>query len=200
MCPSQVARNALLIRKYHRLARISLLSNLVNKEVSNKEEKLRSKVKQITDDANDLYLGTRDFIFSLKENSDYIEELVTYLSDFGENYFSKTNIKFVLEKQIEVNDKLPYYWSKQLIYIFKEAMTNALKYAECNLVTLKFNYVNKALEIACVDNGMGIKEENLNSTNGLLNMKERAKKIGGLINILSKENAGTTIIFKGKTT
>ena len=65
---------------------------------------------------------------------------------------------------------------------------------------LKFNYVNKALEIACFDNGMGIKEESLNSSNGLSNMKERANKIGGLITIQSKENEGTTIIFKGKTT
>ena len=183
----------------NRLARISLLSNLVNNEVSSKEEKLRSKVKQITDDANDLYLGTRDFIFSLKENSDYIEELVTYLSDFGENYFSKTNIKFVLEKYIRANDKLPYYWSKQLIYIFKEAMTNALKYAACNLVTLKFNYEHNQLEIMCMDNGIGISEKDLNSTNGLSNMKERANKIAGSLQIQSKEKEGTKIIFKGKT-
>lgn len=183
----------------NRLARMSLLSNLVNKEVSNKEDKLRSKVKQITDDANDLYAGTRDFIFSLKENSDYVEELATYLSDFGENYFSKTNIKFVLEKSIETNDRLPYYWSKQLIYIFKEAMTNALKYAECHQVILKFNYVNRELKISCIDYGIGIKEQDLNSSNGLFNMKVRAKKIGGNLVIESKENQGTIISFIGKT-
>ncbi|GAA4805476.1 hypothetical protein GCM10023330_09950 [Litoribaculum gwangyangense] len=184
----------------NRLARISLLSSLVNKEVSNKEEKLRSKVKQITDDANDLYLGTRDFIFSLKENSDFVEELVTYLSDFGENYFSKTNIKFELEKHIDVNDKLPYYWSKQLIYIFKEAMTNALKYARCNYVSLKFIYKKNELEIMCTDNGIGIAQQDLNSSNGLSNMKERAHKIGGFLHIETKEKEGTKIIFKGKTT
>ncbi|MGC1204687.1 MAG: ATP-binding protein [Flavobacteriaceae bacterium] len=183
----------------NRLARISLLSNLVNNEVSKKDEKLRSKVKQITDDANDLYLGTRDFIFSLKENSDYIEELATYLSDFGENYFSKTNNKFALEKHIETNVKLPYYWNKQLIYIFKEAMTNALKHAKCNQVTLKFNYSKNNLKIECIDDGIGINAESLNSTNGLLNMKERANKIGGNLQIESKESQGTKICFSGKT-
>lgn len=181
----------------NRLARISLLSNLVNKDFEGKDEKLRSKVKQITDDANDLYMGTRDFIFSLKENSDYVEELATYLSDFGESYFKKTDIKFKLEKQIASNAKLPFYWSKQLILIFKEAMTNALKHAQCKHVALSFVYDNKSLSITCIDDGMGIKKEDLESPNGLFHIKQRAEKIGGSLTVESVEGKGTKVCFYG---
>ncbi|MEW4925051.1 ATP-binding protein [Algibacter sp. 2305UL17-15] len=183
----------------NRLARISLLSNLVNREVSDKKDEIKLKVKQITEDANELYFGTRDFIFSLKEGSDHVEELATYISDFGESYFSKTTIKFILEKHIEANDKLPYYWSKQLIYIFKEAMTNALKHAKCNKVMLSFYYKDKQLIIECADDGIGLLVEDEKSTNGISNMKARAQKIGGELLIYSDKEKGTTVRFSGKT-
>ena len=181
----------------NRLARISLLSNLVNSEVSEKDENIKTKVKQITDDSNELYLGTRDFIFSLKTNSDYLKELVTYLSDFGEDYFSKAKIKFILENNIKDNVKLPYYWSKQLVYIFKEAMTNALKHSNCTEVKLIFKYQENQLNIKCIDNGVGLTDIQMESSNGLQNMKKRAAKINGKLIIESEEKSGTSIEFIG---
>lgn len=184
----------------NKLARISLFSTMVEKELPDKDSKISSKIRQITEDSNSLYKGTRDFIFSLKESSDYIEELVTYISDFGEEFFSTTSIKFRVDRTIDSNKKLPYYWSKQLIYIFKEAMTNALKHSECTEVSLKFTFKNDQLTIECVDNGKGISEMELTSNNGLLNMKQRAKKIGGELIIKTIKHSGTSIIFDGKTT
>ena len=183
----------------NKLARISFLSRLVEDELSETDSKVKSKVTQVKEDTVSLYVGTKDFIFSLKPNSDYLEEVVTYLSDFGEDYFSKTNIKFVLDKNISLNKKLPHYWSKQLIYIFKEAMTNAFKYSKCNTLTLEFKHDNNQLTIKCIDDGIGIDVLSLESKNGLLNMKNRAKKIDGQLHIDSVKDQGTTIIFSGET-
>jgi len=182
----------------NKLARISLLSNIVSGEVSINDPKVKSKIKQITEDANGLYRGTRDFIFSLKSNSDYIEEITTYLSDFGEDYFSKTKIKFIVEKHISSNDKLPHYWNKHLIFIFKEALTNTLKHSECNEVILKFIYKNKQLNITCEDNGKGMSlKTDLVSSNGIKNMKDRAQKIGGKLIVKSEDSKGTIVNFIG---
>ena len=160
------------------------------------DEKLKEKVKQITDDSNELYMGTRDFIFSLKQNSDYVDELVTYLSDFGEDFFSKNQIQFKVSRQIDENLKLPYYWSRQLIFIFKEAMTNAFKHSKGKNVELDFVLNQKTLKISFSDDGNGFDAEQLKSTNGLKYMKTRAKKIGGELQFVSDKN-GTSIIFNG---
>ncbi|MCD2259225.1 sensor histidine kinase [Psychroserpens luteolus] len=181
----------------NKLARISLLSNLVNGEISIDDPKVKSKIRQITEDANGLYRGTRDFVFSLKSNSDRIEEIATYISDFGEDFFEKTKVKFVVKKDISVNAKLPHYWNKQLVFIFKEALTNALKHSKCDSVLLSFVYKNKELTIDCSDNGIGISNEDMVSSNGLLNMKNRAEKIGGQFHIDSQIGKGTTIRFTG---
>ncbi|MEZ4874274.1 MAG: two-component regulator propeller domain-containing protein [Flavobacteriaceae bacterium] len=183
----------------NKLARISLFSNMLLMESKNKEN-LKQKLSQITEDANYLYKGTRDFIFSLKEDSDYLEELVTYISDFGEDIFKNTSIKFRVEKALEENVKLPYYWSKQLIYIFKEALTNLLKHAEATEATLQFFYSNDLLTICCIDNGKGFSESHLKSNNGIQHMEQRAKKIGGKITISSIPEKETKITFTGKTT
>lgn len=179
----------------NRLARISLISSIVNNELKD-NERLKDKVKQITNDSNELYMGTRDFIFSLKENSDYVEELVTYLTDFGEDFFSKNQIQFKVSKDIDENIKLPYYWSRQLIFIFKETMTNAFKHANCKSVQLIFELNNNILQISFSDDGKGIDLDKLNSSNGIKNMKSRAKKIGGELNFISSEY-GTSIKFIG---
>lgn len=183
----------------NKLARISFLTRLVEDELSNEQSDVKAKVSQVKEDTVSLYVGTKDFIFSLKPNSDYLEEVVTYLSDFGEDYFDQTDIKFILDKNISLNKKLPHYWSKQLIYIFKEAMTNAFKHSKCSMLKLKFKHSNDELYISCVDDGIGISEEQLRSKNGLRNMKMRAEKIGGSLEIVTSKDKGTSIIFKGKT-
>lgn len=182
----------------NKLARLSFISKMIASDSSLKNLKVKNKINQITKDANSLYNGTRDFIFSLKSNSNCLEEVVTYLSDFGEEYFSKTDVKFVLIKKIN-KKKLPHYWSKQLVYIFKEALTNTLKHSKCSQVTLQFEFKNNVLCIRCIDNGVGINKNDLNSKNGLLNMQKRASKIGGKLTI-DNNKSGTTIQFTGKTT
>ncbi|MEW4925048.1 ATP-binding protein [Algibacter sp. 2305UL17-15] len=183
----------------NKLARISFLSRLVEDELSEANKDVKEKVTQVKEDTISLYVGTKDFIFSLKPNSDYLEEVIMYLSDFAEDYFDKTNIDFILKKNSDLNKKLPHYWSKQLIYVFKEAMTNAFKHSKCDTLILKFEYAEGILRISCEDNGIGIEPSNLNSKNGLLNMKKRAEKIGGTLEIISIKNEGTTVFFKGKT-
>jgi signal transduction histidine kinase len=184
----------------NKLARISLLSNLVADNLSDREESIKNKINQVKEDANSLFVGTKDFVFSLKSNSDYLEEVVTYLSDFGEDLFKNTTIKFVLQKELSINKKLPYYWSKQLIYIFKEAMTNALKHSKCSEVILIFKYQDNQLNIQCMDNGIGITDEQMESSNGIHNMKNRALKINGKLSIQSNEKSGTIVEFSGNTT
>ncbi|PWH81970.1 hypothetical protein DIS18_11925 [Algibacter marinivivus] len=181
----------------NKLARISILSNLLEDDNANLDSDNKELLKQITSDADYLYKGTKDFIFSLKTESDYLEEVITYLSDFGEDYMKQFNIVFEVEKAIYSNIKLPYYWSKQLIFIFKEVLTNVVKHAKCNRVILSFIYDGEFLKISCEDNGIGFNIKQSTSKGGLQNIKNRASAIGGELTINSNTN-NTKIIFSGK--
>ncbi|TBN06373.1 hypothetical protein EYD45_00360 [Hyunsoonleella flava] len=180
----------------NKLARISILSNLLEDDSTNLNAEHQELLSQISSDADYLYKGTKDFIFSLKTESDYLEEVITYISDFGEDYLKQFNIVFEVEKNISKNIKLPYYWSKQLIYIFKEAITNVAKHAKCTKACISFNYNDNLLSISCKDDGVGFNLEKISVSNGLKHLQYRAEVIGGQLKINSV--SGTTITFIGK--
>ena len=102
-----------------------------------------------------------------------------------------------VQKEIYKNISLPYYWSRHLILIFKEAMTNVAKHAKANDCEIKF-YCNKdILKIELIDNGVGFLVKELKVKNGLVNIKKRASKINGKIELYSSKK-GTSVTFTAK--
>ncbi|WP_111682968.1 sensor histidine kinase [Winogradskyella tangerina] len=178
----------------NKLASISLLSDVLSGKVASEESAI---VRTIKTDADYLYKGTKDFIFSLQEKSNYLDELQVYLSDFAEDYLHQFGIDFEVQSKANHNIKLPHYWSKQIIFIFKEAITNTVKYAEAKCAKMIFNLEDDQLIIEFTDDGVGFETFNV-SSNGLNNMKNRAKKIDCNLEVSSSKHDGTNIKFIGK--
>lgn len=184
----------------NKLARITVLSDYMIQSGKKKNKiQIIDALKKIKLDSDILYKGTRDFMFSLKVSSDYVEELFTYLSDFGEDFFRSFDIDFYVEKEINTNLKLPYYWNRQIIMIFKEAMTNAAKHSKATEVKLSMILIEKKLSLTFKDNGFGFTMDAVSKKNGLSNMVVRAKKIGVELKIISSDG-GTEIKFITKLT
>ena len=179
----------------NKLASITVLTDILsNKNISTDDKKI---VYQIQENSDSLYKGTKDFIWSLNSKSDRLEELVTYLSDFGEEFFHKMNISFTIKKDIKSNIALPYYWSRHLILIFKEAMTNVAKHAKAKECEIQFFCDSAILNITLIDDGIGFLQSENTAHNGLINMKKRAKKINANLTISSSKK-GTKISFHTK--
>ncbi|TDQ24029.1 ligand-binding sensor domain-containing protein [Tenacibaculum caenipelagi] len=180
----------------NKLAGITIVSELILKDEFIKQSNSFEAIKQIQRDAKSLYFGIRDFVWSIDSKSDYLEELVVYLSDFGEELFQNSNITFKVEKEINKEiKKLPSYWSRQLLLLFKEAMTNSYKHSNASEVVLSIILKKNILKIELKDNGKGFVESELKRKNGLDNMKKRAHKIEGSLQITTKEE--TKVIFTG---
>ncbi len=183
----------------NKLAGITILSDLMMADENLQHSKSINMVSQIQKDAKDLYFGIKDFVWSIDSKSDNLQELLVYLVDFGEDLFQYKNIVFktkvnILEKDV----RLPYYWSRQLLLLFKEAMTNSLKHADASTVTLELSIMDNILSIKFSDDGKGFDMDKIKRKNGLLNLQKRATKINGSLTISS--NNGTIVEFKGKLT
>lgn len=180
----------------NKIASISVLSNLMSKKMKENTKEFK-QIKKINRDSNSLYSGMRDFIWSLDQNSNELDHVFCYLKDFGEDLFSNSDITFYVENlDISRQISLPYYWSKQLIFIFKEAMTNCIKHSKATEAVLHLNIQDNILIISLHDNGIGCTIESLKRKNGLVNMTERAKKINSVLDI--KNENGLKISFVGK--
>lgn len=181
----------------NKLAGITVLSGMIIEDEKFKKTAWIKPLERINKDAQELYFGIKDFIWSIDSKNDDLNELIFYLKDFGEELFASTKIEFNIEINIDNTAiKLPYYWSRQLLLLFKEAMTNTLKYSEATHCLLKIKVKKNKLKIIFSDNGKGFDTATLKRKNGLLNMNKRAQKIEGHLTIEAIN--GTEIIFTSK--
>lgn len=82
-----------------------------------------------------------------------------------------------------------------LFRILQEFSNNTLKYSKAKNLKISLKYSSNQLDIYAEDDGIGfdINDPSKQHGIGLLNMKSRAKLIGGKININSSENSGTKL-------
>jgi two-component system sensor histidine kinase DesK len=90
---------------------------------------------------------------------------------------------FIVNKEIQYN----------ILLCVKESINNALKYAKSNQILTTFSISNQQLLITIEDDGIGFDFEKAMSKdgNGLKNIEQRMKSIGGQFRVMNKN--GTTI-------
>ncbi len=111
---------------------------------------------------------------------------------------------FQQEVEIDIDEKIvsQMEMGKQgvIFYIVEEAVNNARKHANAHLIRVRFRTVEVnmgLLEIA--DNGVGFDVEAVNSSYdkrgslGMVNLRERAELVNGLLNIKSAPGKGTNV-------
>lgn len=79
----------------------------------------------------------------------------------------------------------------------QEALTNISKYAQCSLVKIDLSDAEGVLTLEVSDNGKGISPEALANAGafGIRGLKERAKVVGGWLDLITREGQGTTLIL-----
>ena len=79
----------------------------------------------------------------------------------------------------------------------QEALTNIVKYADCTHVTIDISDAEHVLTLEVQDNGKGISPAELNKPEafGIRGLHERAKTVGGWLDVSTHRDTGTSIIL-----
>jgi streptogramin lyase len=180
------------------LTEISILSDLAaNDIISNSRDSL-SKLNIISDKARQLIDNMSDIVWMVNPHRDSLYHVILRLKDSYSDFLNSMAISFEavnLEKFSAI--KLPMEYKQNLFLIFKEAINNSIKHSRCKKIILEANLEKDILELTMKDDGTGLDFHNIQYGNGILNMKSRAKVIGGKLSIDSS-NSGTIIKFTGK--
>ena len=114
----------------------------------------------------------------------------------AESFQRRTGVKTSLnayhkQRRFDKSIELTAYRTAQ------EALTNISKYAECSLVKIDISDAEDVLTLEISDNGRGISIANLENPSafGIRGLKERAKVVGGWLDLSTREGSGTTIIL-----
>ena len=108
----------------------------------------------------------------------------------------RTEITCVLSSNIE-NVEINADFSTAIFRIFQEALTNITRHANANTVNVILKRLDHKLVLRVEDDGNGIRSESFdeNRSLGLLGMRERARLIGGELEIFDGTDNGTTVLL-----
>ena len=125
------------------------------------------------------------------------------LDDFGlaaalerlrDTFSEQTGMRVDLESRIR--DRLPPDVETALYRIVQEALTNIVKHAQANAVSIVLARKAGAVTALIEDDGRGFNHDGSGEGLGLLGMGERLALLGGKLKVESSPGAGTTIVAK----
>jgi signal transduction histidine kinase len=180
------------------LSRIAMLSEVVKRQNAAANQASVKRLTQIADNARDLVDSMSDIVWSIDPRRDSLSSVLARTRSFAADTLGERGVKWSLEAAPELNEI--YLSSEQrrgLYLIFKEAVINIARHANCQNARLKISLNHKNLIAEISDDGGGFpKKSNGNSRDGhgLENMRRRAAEIGGHLEIASSEN-GTKLVL-----
>lgn len=150
---------------------------------------------KIENTAKNLYHDTRDFIWSLDQENNRVEELSIQLRDFGEMLFDGSNVRFKCNLDIHENILLKPNLVRDILLIMKEIMTNVIKHAKATEAHLNIKQCGSHLVFLVKDNGIGIGQLN-GKGNGMKNIHYRTHRCHGDLILKSRKGSLVGIRIK----
>lgn len=184
----------------NKLTRINLLATIAESKLQQSAADIKGILGQIQTNVTSLYNGSKDIIWSLQPQSDFLDEIILRIRQNAEELLQDTEIRFDYEQE-ELPDahlKLPIDYSRNMIMIFKESITNSLKHGQPTRITLKVSRQADYLVFELQDNGKGFDTAATAKGNGLGNMNNRAKRINGELILESTPGKGTLLRLRLK--
>lgn len=181
----------------NRLTRINLLANVLKTKLPAENLDAQRILQQIQDNSLQLYAGTRDILWSLQTSNDNLYEIINHIRDLAVELLSESNISFTLSGNDESfrEVKMPLDKSRNFIMIWKEALSNCVKYAGATRVLFQVQRLqDERIQLRLVDDGTGFDTQERSSGNGLKNMHARATRLQAELTILSG-TGGTQVIL-----
>lgn len=144
------------------------------KLIANDEVQLM--VQSIIANSNELYASSKDFLWHLNHNGDDPAELFDYLTGYGQSYYNQFDIAFSAISESSNVTQLAPSAALNIIFIFKEAMTNVVKHAGATEVTLGMTLSDGHVNYLLEDNGTWKEADDTLDHYGLSNIDRRCRR------------------------
>jgi signal transduction histidine kinase len=179
------------------LSSISIYANVAQKMLAeNKFETSANYIARIYRDSTDMMQGLREIVWTIKPGNDTFQNLWDKMNDHAKPLLAAKGVNVILIAEEELFElSLSALQRRNIFFIFKEAVNNIVKYAQCGEVSVKAKRTEEQLELSITDNGIGFEMKKSISGMGLISMPHRANELNGGCKIMSEKGAGTRIVL-----
>lgn len=154
-----------------------------------------ARIGDAIDEINATIRDIRSYIMDLKPARLTNENLIQSLRRLANDFYSNTFVPTEFKSEIEDIDRLSNDHVNTFFMICKETLANISKHAHARNVSVRFYENERDYVLTIKDDGVGFDDqsERKSSSNGITNMRQRAKSLNGMLLIQSQPNAGTTL-------
>ncbi len=161
-------------------------------------EKDKAKLRRISDISRNAMAHMRDTVWAIDARKDKVENLLDRMREHAEETLTSRDIRFDIQvDSLSMKQNLPTYIRQNIYLIYKEAVTNAAKHSNGDMVTVSLKKSGEGFEMRICDNGQ-VAEKTYKTTGlGTSNMAMRAEKIGGRLE-MERENGFCVVLRLGR--
>ena len=174
------------------LSGISYFARAIEKEKSSRKDSRDKKfLSLIVESSNDAHEKMRDLIWTINPQNDNWEGLLAKFRRYASDLFDSKGITYeidfpsVLSVKPLTMEQRQHFW-----LIFKEMIINSANHSECEHATIKVSIHNGSVRLEVSDDGIGFDPDIKRETNGLKNIRARAKKIDADCNLKTMPDRG----------
>lgn len=154
-------------------------------------------LKNIEQTSLEIARSISDIIWSIKPGNDDFILMLDKMQRFGQELCRHANIAFSFRyKQIEADPVFSYMERKHIYLIFREALHNAVKHSGASDISAFVSFRDKMFTLKLSDNGCGFDTTEAGKGTGQLSMRERAKAIGGSLQVSSEKGKYTEVLLE----
>jgi signal transduction histidine kinase len=180
-----------------RLTEVSMLSALVKSTSTSTEEK-NKYLDQLSGTTRDMVTSLDEIVWAVNPRNDTIASLASYFGSYAQRLLDLASVSCGLD----VTEDLPDHpidpkFRQELFLAFKESLTNVVRHAKATKVWLRISVKDDSITVEVEDNGSGFDlRERAAGADGIVNMRDRLSAIGGVCEITSTPQKGTTVRFQ----
>ena len=135
----------------------------------------------------------RDIVWLLDTKEASRAKLVRHMRQLAPSVLGHLDFQFDADEVPE--QKLEFEFRRQILFSFKECLTNVAKHAEARQVYCHIGGDEKRFTFQVRDDGKGFILKDAKGGHGMGNLNTRASSIGGSIQIDSRPGEGTQVIM-----
>ena len=174
------------------LTQISILSEVLRQRVTTEQVAVAEPLSMIADSSRELVDSMSDIVWAINPQKDHLRDLIQRMRRFASDIFTLREIEFAFEApsaEVEIGANI----RRELFLIFKEAVHNIVKHAECSFVEIELTANDRNIELVVRDNGRGFDiQEAAHIGHGLTSIRARVAGVGGHVEITS-DDRGTLL-------
>lgn len=175
---------------------IHFYSEVVRRRIDSKDREIAEPLEMISSSSQELLGSMSDIVWAINPQRDHLSDLIQRMRRLASDAFAATGIEFRFQASgNEADVRLGADVRREVFLIFKESVNNLVKHSGCTSADIEFDLLDDLLRLTVKDNGRGFDARAESEGQGLSSITERAKSLGGQIEITSAPGEGTTVIL-----